>query len=88
MTPEAKALMDRMLSRSSHIGEVAEKLAEMAVDLATESQAALQALEAEERRVSAGYLRRAPSHRSRIIKPPVSAITDDWIATGKEAHVG
>jgi transcription antitermination factor NusG len=43
-------------------------------------------LEREERHVSAGYLRRAPSHRSRQIKPPLAtALTDDWIATGKEA---
>lgn len=43
-------------------------------------------LEREERHVSAGYLRRAPSHRSRQIKPPLAnPVDDDWIATGKEA---
>jgi hypothetical protein len=88
MTPQAKALMDHILARSAHIGEAAEQLAELAVDLATESRKAMDDLEAEERRVSAGYLRRAPSHRARSAKPLVDAITDDWISTGKESHVG
>ena len=43
-------------------------------------------LEREERHVSAGYLRRAPSHRSRQIKPQLpDPICDSWIKTGKDA---
>jgi hypothetical protein len=43
-------------------------------------------LEREERNVSAGYLRRSPSHRARQPKPPLAdPVSDDWIATGKEA---
>ena len=43
-------------------------------------------LEKEERKVSAGYVRRDPGHRSRQLKPPMpDPVTDDWIATGKEA---
>ena len=42
-------------------------------------------LEREERHVSAGYLRRAPSHRSRQIKPQLpDPICDSWIKTGAE----
>lgn len=43
-------------------------------------------LRREERKVSAGYVRRDPGHRSRQPKPPpANPVTDDWIATGKEA---
>jgi hypothetical protein len=43
-------------------------------------------LRREERKVSAGYVRRDPGHRSRQLKPPMpDPVTDDWIATGKEA---
>jgi hypothetical protein len=43
-------------------------------------------LEKEERKVSAGYVRRDPGHRSRQPKPQIAdPVTDDWIATGKEA---
>ena len=42
-------------------------------------------LEIEERNASAGLLRRAPSHRSRQIKPPLAdPVTDEWIKTGAE----
>lgn len=85
MTPEAQALLQRIIARSAHIGEAAEKLAEIAIDLATESNAALDALADEERRVSAGYVRRLPSHRSRQPKPQPEAIDDAWITTGRTA---
>jgi hypothetical protein len=40
-------------------------------------------LEREERDVSAGYLRRTPSHRARQPKPPLAdPVTDDWVRTG------
>jgi hypothetical protein len=40
-------------------------------------------LEKEERNASAGYLRRAPSHRARQPKPQVAdPICDSWIKTG------
>lgn len=85
LSTQAEALLRETLVKSAHIGEAAEKLAEMAVDLATESSMALESLQAEERRVSAGYMRRAPSHRSRQPKPQPEAIDDNWIATGRTA---
>jgi hypothetical protein len=43
-------------------------------------------LEKEERNASAGYLRRAPSHRARQPKPQLAdPITDDWVRTGAES---
>jgi hypothetical protein len=43
-------------------------------------------LAAEERDVSAGYVRRLPSHRARQPKPQLAdPITDDWVRTGAEA---
>ena len=40
-------------------------------------------LEKEERKVSAGYVRRHPEHRARKPKPQViDPVTDDWIKTG------
>ncbi len=39
----------------------------------------------EERDVSAGYVRRAPSHRARQPKPQMAEpLTDDWISTGRD----
>jgi hypothetical protein len=43
-------------------------------------------LRREERKVSAGYVRRDPGHRARQPKPQLAdPICDTWIATGKEA---
>jgi hypothetical protein len=43
-------------------------------------------LRREERKVSAGYVRRHPEHRARKPKPQLAdPITDDWVRTGKEA---
>ena len=40
-------------------------------------------LAAEERDVSAGYVRRAPTHRARQPKPQIAdPVCDDWIKTG------
>jgi hypothetical protein len=45
-------------------------------------------LEKEERKVSAGYVRRDPGHRSRQPKPQLAnPITDDWVKTGAEDQV-
>jgi hypothetical protein len=42
----------------------------------------------EERKVSAGYVRRDPGHRSRQPKPQLAnPITDDWVKTGAEDQV-
>lgn len=39
----------------------------------------------EERKVSAGYVRRHPEHRARKPKPQLAdPVTDDWIKTGVE----
>ena len=39
----------------------------------------------EERKVSAGYVRRHPEHRARKPKPQLAdPITDDWVRTGAE----
>jgi hypothetical protein len=40
-------------------------------------------LETEERKVSAGYVRRHPEHRARKPKPQLAdPVSDDWIKTG------
>lgn len=40
-----------------------------------------------ERRQSAGYMRRSPSHRSRQVKPQLEdPVTDEWITTGRESN--
>jgi hypothetical protein len=40
----------------------------------------------EERKVSAGYVRRDPGHRSRQPKPQLAnPVDDDWIKTGAES---
>ena len=40
-----------------------------------------------ERRQSAGYMRRSPSHRSRQPKPVLAdPVDDDWITTGRERN--
>lgn len=40
-------------------------------------------LRREERKVSAGYVRRSPDHRSRKPKPQMAdPVSDDWIRTG------
>lgn len=40
-------------------------------------------LRREERKVSAGYVRRDPTHRARNPKPQIAdPVTDDWIKTG------
>jgi len=83
MSAESARLLEYMLSRSTHMAQAAERLAEHAVDLATESAWAHERLMAEERNVSAGYLRRAPNHRARTIKHAPESITDDWIKTGR-----
>jgi hypothetical protein len=42
-------------------------------------------LRREERKVSAGYVRRDPGHRARQPKPQLAdPITDDWVKTGAE----
>lgn len=44
-------------------------------------------LRREERKVSAGYVRRSPDHRARKPKPQLAdPVTDDWIQTGREAE--
>jgi hypothetical protein len=41
----------------------------------------------EERKVSAGYVRRHPEHRARKPKPQLAdPITDDWVRTGAESR--
>jgi hypothetical protein len=43
-------------------------------------------LRREERKVSAGYVRRDPGHRSRQPKPQLAnPVDDDWIKTGAES---
>jgi hypothetical protein len=43
-------------------------------------------LRREERKVSAGYVRRHPEHRARKPKPQLAdPITDDWVRTGAES---
>ena len=84
MSDPAKRLLSDYLIRHSHVGEVAEALAEDLIDALTENVALHDRLEAEERRVSAGYVRRSPTHRARQPKPVPPSIDDAWIETGRD----
>lgn len=84
MSDEGKRLLNDYLSRHAHIGAAAEALAEDLIDAATECDQLHRKLESEERKVSAGYVRRSPSHRSRQPKPVPPSIDDAWISTGRE----
>jgi hypothetical protein len=42
-------------------------------------------LDAAQRQASHGYLRRPPEHPARQPRPEKPAVTDDWIATGRES---
>lgn len=86
INPVATAIRDHLII---HSGSVDDALTKACADIyAREMQiAALERqIESEERNVSGGYLRRSPAHRARQPKPQIAdVISDDWIATGKDA---
>lgn len=86
VSPVAIAIRDHLII---HSGSVDDALTKACADIHTRELqiAALeQQIQSEERDVSAGYVRRAPSHRARQPKPQIAdPVTDDWIETGKEA---
>lgn len=85
LNPLADELHEVFMIRFGHLN-APKAMADELIQAQLRISALERKLEREERHVSAGYLRRPPSHRSRQTKQPLDdAISDDWIATGKEA---
>jgi hypothetical protein len=81
----ALAIREHLLAKSASCDDA---LTRACADIHTREMQIAQ-LEAElaraQREASAGYLRRAPSHPARALDPPPPAISDEWVATGREA---
>ena len=85
LSPVAVAIRDHLIV---HSGSVDDALSKACHDIHIREER-IRALErqikAEERDVSAGYVRRHPDHRARQPKPQMpDPIDDAWIHTGKE----
>ena len=84
-SPYAAELHEIFVIRDGHLN-APQAMADELIQAQLRIVALERKLEREERLVSAGYLRRRPSHRSRQIKPQLSnPICDSWIKTGKDA---
>ena len=85
ISPVAVAIRDHLIVHSGSVDDALSKACHD-IHLREERIRALERqIKAEERDVSAGYVRRHPTHRARQPKPVRPAINDDWIKTGAEA---
>ena len=84
ISPVAKEIRDYLIIKSASVDDA---LSRCASDLYIAHKRIWELerqIKAEERDVSAGYVRRHPDHRARQPKPVRPHISDDWIATGRE----
>ena len=84
ISPVAVAIRDHLIVHSGSVDDALSKACHD-IHLREERIRALERqIKAEERDVSAGYVRRHPDHRARQPKPVRPHISDDWIKTGAE----
>ena len=82
LNPFASELVEHFTVRFGY-SSAPQAMAQELIDANLKIMALEKQIRREERHVSAGYLRRAPSHRSRQIKPQLpDPICDSWIKTG------
>jgi len=85
LDPVSQAIREHLITRSATVDDA---LSRACADLYKVHQRIwdLEArLDRSQRQSSAGYLRRSPSHPARQPRPEKPAVTDDWIATGRES---
>ncbi len=86
VSPVAIAIRDHLIIHSGSVDDALTKACHDIHIRELQIAALERQIEGEERDVSAGYVRRAPSHRARQPKPQLAdPITDDWVRTGAEA---
>ena len=85
ISPVAVAIRDHLIVHSGSVDDALSKACHD-IHLREERIRALERqIKAEERDVSAGYVRRHPDHRARQPKPQMpDPICDTWIHTGRE----
>ena len=86
ISPVAVAIRDHLIVHSGSVDDALSKACHD-IHLREERIRALERqIKAEERDVSAGYVRRHPKHRARQPKVHIAdPITDDWVKTGAES---
>ena len=87
LMPVAKEIRDHLIVHSGSVDDALSKACAEIYWRELRMRELERQIKDEERDVSAGYVRRHPTHRARQPKPVRPSIDDEWIKTGAEPPV-